>query len=267
MKIIPYLTQDSKINFKDTQNKINESNIKREESYNDSKNILSIKTPLSSSKNKTNTNNVNTKNATPFSNTENLNYNSNENRVEKINQSSFAKISHKNKYISIKHNKTNIYEDDINNNEKKKRKSLNKIKVNVSKRELKKVNNNKVISQKKNSPEKQSSSVLLNILKNDDNNEFRLKKKYISKVNFDINKSKNRSPGLKQKVHLEKAESNNHIIEIKNEITKNDSINKKMNNSLNNNINKNCQIIPFKKIRLIEIILIGRSKKSIKMIK
>ena len=247
MKIIPYLTQDSKINFKDTQNKINESNIKREESYNDSKNILSIRSPLSSSKNKTNTNNVNTKNTTPFSNTENLNYNSNENRVEKINQSSFAKISHKNKYISIKHNKTNIYEDDINNNEKKKRKSLNKIKVNASKRELKKANNNKIISQKKNSPEKQSSSVLLKILKNEENNESRLKKKYISKINFDINKSKNRSPGLKQKTHLEKVESNSHIVEIKNEITKNESINKKMNNSLNNNISKNCQIIPFKK--------------------
>ena len=245
MKIIPYLTQDSKTNFKDTQNKINESNIKREASYKDSKNILSIRSPVSSSKNRTN--NANTKNTTPFSNSENFNYNSNENRVEKINQSSFAKISHKNKYISIKHNKTNIYEDEINNNEKNKGKSLNKIKVNASKRELKKVNNNYLNSQKKNSPEKQSSSVLLKILKNEETNESRLKTKYISRINFDINKSKNRSPGLKQKVHLEKAESNNHIVEIKNEIAKNELINKKMNNSLNNNINKNCQIIPFKK--------------------
>lgn len=247
MKIIPYLTQDSKANLKDTQNKINDSSIKREASYNESKNTLSIRSPLSSSKNKTNnTNNANSKNTTPFSNTENVNYN-NENRVEKINQSSFAKISHKNKYISIKHNKTNIYEDDLNTNEKKKRKSLNKIKVNVSKRELKKMNNNKLKSQKKNSPEKQSSSVLLNILKNDETNESRLKTKYISKVNLDINNPKNRSPGLKQKTHLEKVESNKHIGEIKNEITKNELINKKLNNSLNNNIGKNCQIIPFKK--------------------
>ena len=67
--------------------------------YKDSKNILSIRSPVSSSKNRIN--NANTKNTTPFSNSENLNYNSNENRVEKINQSSFAKISHKNKYISI----------------------------------------------------------------------------------------------------------------------------------------------------------------------
>ena len=247
MKIIPYLTQDSKANLKDTQNKINDSSIKREASYNESKNTLRIRSPLSSSKNKTNnTNNANSKNTTPFSNTENVNYN-NENRVEKINQSSFAKISHKNKYISIKHNKTNIYEDDLNTNEKKKRKSLNKIKVNVSKRELKKMNNNKLKSQKKNSPEKQSSSVLLNILKNDETNESRLKTKYISKVNLDINNPKNRSPGLKQKTHLEKVESNKHIGEIKNEITKNELINKKLNNSLNNNIGKNCQIIPFKK--------------------
>ena len=246
MKIIPYLTQDSKTNFKDTQNKINEPNIKREASYNESKNILSIRSPLSSSKNKTSTNNANTKNTTPFSNSENFNYN-NENRVEKINQSSFAKISHKNKYISIKHNKTNIYEDDINNNEKKKRKSLNKIKVNVSKRELKKVNNDKLKTQIKNSPEKQSSSVLLKILKNDENNESRLKTKYISKVNLDIKNTKNRSPGLKQKTPLEKTESNNLIEEIKNEITKNELFNKKMNNSINNNVSKNCQIIPFKK--------------------
>lgn len=230
MKIIPYLTQDNKTNFKDTQNQINES-----------KNIISIRSPLSSKNN-----NANTKNTTPFSNSENFKYN-NENRVEKINQSSFSKISHKNKYISIKHNKTNIYEDDINNKEKKKRKSLNKIKVSVSKRELKKVNNDKFKSQKKCSPEKQSSSVLLKILKNEENNESRLKQKYKSKINFDINKSKTRSPGLKKQTYLEKAESNNHIGEIKNEISKNELINKKMNNSLNNNVSKNCQIIPFKK--------------------
>ena len=84
-------------------------------------------------------------------------------------------------------------------------------------------------------------------MKNEENKESRLKTKYISKINFDINKSKNRSPGQKQNLLLEKAESNNHIGEIKNERTKNELINKKLNNSISNNKNKNSQIIPFKK--------------------
>lgn len=52
------------------------------------------------------------------------------------------------------------------------------------------MNNNYLNSQKKNSPEKQSSSVLLKILKNEETNESRLKTKCISRINFDINKSK-----------------------------------------------------------------------------
>ena len=202
-----------------------------------------------------NINNINSKNISLFTNLENINCNT-EQLTDKVNQSSYSKISKKNIYISIKHNKTNLCKENIinrNNKDKDKtnKKSLNKIKVDMSKKEINTVNNsnNSDLIDKKKSPDKQPNSLLLNILNSEENNKNNLKEKQktkeITKINIDFDKCKNKSPKLKQRKYFDKfnKEMNNKIYNKIEGV----QINKIMNNSLNNNnINKNCHIIPFK---------------------
>ena len=275
MKLIPYLTQDYQIN-KDNQRKTNDTNIRRKTSNKESKNILNTKSPINSpnkTKKKINiNNNINNRIITsPVYN--NLDT---EQLTDKVNQSSYSKISQKNIYISIKHNKTNLCRDNLieknNDNEKRNRNSLNKIKVNTSKKQITKVNNVSRI-ERKNSPYKQSPSFFQNILNCDDSNNKtninnKSKVKEITKINIDLEKCKNKSPLFKQRQYYDKFnkreictdKNNNDKNENKNKdkdkdnpdisnINMNNSMNNKiMNNNLNNN-NKNCHIIPFKKYK------------------
>ena len=260
VKLIPYLTHDYQIN-KDSQRKSNEPNIRKKIGNKDRKILLKTRSPKNSpNKNLVNINNINNKNISLFTNLDNYNCNT-EQLTDKANQSSFAKISKKNIYISIKHNKTNLCKENLidrNSKEKKNKKSLNKIKVNISKKEINLINNsnNKELIGRKNYPDKQPNSHLLNILNSEENNKINLKEKQktkeITKINIDFDKYKNKSPKLKQRKYFDKFngrinnkintdDDNNHIIE-------NIEI-KFMNNSLTNNninINKNCHIIPFK---------------------
>ena len=155
VKLIPYLTQDYQIS-KEDQRKTKES-YKRGKTINkESKNTLKEVSPLTSPnriKHLMNINNINTKLITsfPISNLENLNCNS-EILMDKINQPSFSKISQKNIYISIKHNKTNLCKEELNNNGRKSKKPLNKLKVNKSKKEIKKIDNNELNIEREKSP-------------------------------------------------------------------------------------------------------------------
>ena len=256
VKLIPYLTQDYQIN-KDSQRKSNEPKIRQKKGNKESKILLKTRLPKNSpNKNIMNINNINNKNTSLFTNLENINCNT-EQLTDKANQSSFSKISQKNIYISIKHNKTNLCKENLidrnNSKEQKIKKSLNKIKVNISKKEINTVYNSSDLIEKKNSPDKQTNSLLLNILNSEENNKNNLKEKKrtkeITKINIDFDKCKNKSPKLKQRKYFDKfsKEINNKIRNNNNHIIENIEINKVMNNSLNNNnINKNCHIIPFK---------------------
>ena len=267
MKLIPYLTQDYQSNKdkdkdKDNPRKSNETKIRRKTSNKESKNIFKTRSPLNSpNKDKRiiniNNNNKNNRIAATLAlnNLENLNFDTDQ-KLDKANQSSYSKISQKNIYISIKHNKTNLCRDNLkgekNNREKRNRKSLNKLKVNISKKEIKKANVTTYM-ERKNSPSRQSPNFLQNILNSDDNNNKnninnRSKLNEITKINIDLEKCKNKSPSIKQRQYFNKfnKEEKNENKEKDN----NDSNNKYMNNSLNNNINnKNCNIIPFKKYK------------------
>ena len=146
--------------------------------------------------------------------------------AQKKNQSSkdnnAIKNSNNNKYISIKHNKTNL----------KKKNSLNKIKINQSKKKLNinisnnNTNNNNLI--RKNSPENKNIPFLYNIINNN------------NKKNI-LNKSKNNN-------------INNFITEQNGKSVRNNSPNNNifLNNNNNKSIdnNKNCHIIPFKKYKI-----------------
>ena len=152
VKLIPYLTQDYQIN-KDSQRKSNEPNIRKKIGNKESKILLKTRSPKNSpNKNIMNINNINNKNTSLFTNLENINCNT-EQLTDKANQSSFSKISQKNIYISIKHNKTNLCKENLidrnNSKDKKIKKSLNKIKVNISKKEINTVNNSSDLIEKK----------------------------------------------------------------------------------------------------------------------
>ena len=285
-KLIPYLPQECQIS-KDPQRKSSQSNFRKKTKNKEQKNTTNNLSPLASpqkSKKIMNINNTNNKIASPFTNLENTNCNTEKiTDIEKKNQSSYSKISKKNIYMNIKHNKTNLCKENLNeknNKEKRNKKSLNKIKVNISKKEIKTVNNSEQYIEKKNSPNKQSLSVLLNILNSEENNNNsnsnnknivneKLKNKEITKINIDLDKckNKNKSPMFKQRQYFDKYNKNN-IKEINienNEINNNKNINinitnintnthnntnininTNMNNSLSLNKN-NCHIIPFKK--------------------
>jgi hypothetical protein len=266
MKLIPYLTQDYQLNKdkdkdKDNPRKSNETNIRRKTSNKESKNIFKTRSPLNSpNKDKKMININNNKNnrvvaTLALNNLENLNFDTDQ-KLDKVNQSSYSKISQKNIYISIKHNKTNLCSNNLkgekNKREKRNRKSINKLKVNISKKEITKANVTTYIEHK-NSPFRPSPNFLQNILNSDDNNNKnninnRSKLTEITKINIDLERCKNKSPSIKQRQYLNKfnKEENNENKEKDN----NDSNNKYMNNSLNNNIlNKNCNIIPFKKYK------------------
>ena len=258
-KQIPYLTQNYQ-NTKGTQRKTNEMNIRKKNNNNskETKNIFNSKSPINSPHktkilmNINNINNTSNKINTPFPNLESINYNT-EQIKEKVNQSSYSKKSQKNIYINIKHNKTNLCKEGVigkNLNEKRNKKSINKIKVDLGKSDIKNSNNSEIKEEKKISPNKQSSSNLLNIINSEENNNKANEKpklKEINKINIDLDKCKNKSPTFKKRQFYDKfnKEIKNEIKEIEN----NDIINKNMNNSLNN-INKNCQIIPFKKNKI-----------------
>ena len=253
VKLIPYLTQDYQLN-KDNQRKSNESNTRRKTNNKESKNILKARSPLNSPyKTKKLIKINNTNNKIISSNSDNINCNT-EQMMEKINQSSYFKISQKNIYISIKHNKTNLCKDKIIkkiNYDKKNKKSLNKIKFNISKKEI---NNNLSKIEKKNSPNKQSSSILLNILNSEENTNKnnknilndKQKAKEIIKININLDKCKNKTP---QRQYYDKYNKDN---KDNKDIDKNDQkINNKeiSNKDMDNNLNKNCNIIPFKKCK------------------
>ena len=253
VKLIPYLTQDYQLN-KDNQRKSNESNTRRKTNNKESKNILKARSPLNSPyKTKKLIKINNTNNKIISSNSDNINCNT-EQMMEKINQSSYFKISQKNIYISIKHNKTNLCKDKIIkkiNYDKKNKKSLNKIKFNISKKEI---NNNLSKIEKKNSPNKQSSSFLLNILNSEENTNKnnknilndKQKAKEIIKININLDKCKNKTP---QRQYYDKYNKDN---KDNKDIDKNDQkINNKeiSNKDMDNNLNKNCNIIPFKKCK------------------
>ena len=253
VKLIPYLTQDYQLN-KDNQRKSNESNTRRKTNNKESKNILKARSPLNSPyKTKKLIKINNTNNKIISSNSDNINCNT-EQMMEKINQSSYFKISQKNIYISIKHNKTNLCKDKIIkkiNYDKKNKKSLNKIKFNISKKEI---NNNLSKIEKKNSPNKQSSSFLLNILNSEENANKnnknilndKQKAKEIIKININLDKCKNKTP---QRQYYDKYNKDN---KDNKDIDKNDKkINNKeiSNKDIDNNLNKNCNIIPFKKCK------------------
>ena len=249
MKLIPYLTQDYQF-FRDNQRKSNESYIRRKTNYKEKNHILKNSPLYSPHKTKKIINiDLNYKNISP--NLDNVNCNT-ELMGDKTNQLSYSKVSQKNLYINIKHNKTNLCNYDKNNYNKTNQKSLNKINVNINKKE-KNVNNLKF--GRKISPNKQSSSFLLNIINSEENkNKNNLYEKQkntkITTININLDKCKNISPILKQRQYYDKnikdIVPNNKGKEIKgNEIN-----DKNMDNSLKNNninININCHIIPFKK--------------------
>ena len=122
-------------------------------------------------------------------------------------------IINNNKYISIKHNNTNLM---------KKKNSLNKIKINQTIKPLNiKISNNNN-STRKNSPENRGPSFLINMMYNNPN-------------------------GNKNKETMKEA------IELKNKIinsNENSYINNHNKYITNNNKNKNCHIIPFKKYKI-----------------
>ena len=201
-------------------------------------------------------NNINNRIVTTlaFTKIEHINFDT-EQKQDKINQSSYSKISHKNIYISIKHNKTNLYKDNLDekyNRDNRNRKSLNKIKVNISKKEITKVTNITYI-ERKYSPSRQSPTFLQNIMNSDDNNNKininnKSKLNEITKINIDLEKCKNKSPSLKQRQYFDKF--NKDEKNENKEKDNNDIINKYMDNSINNYINnKNSHIIPFKKYK------------------
>ena len=251
MKLIPYLTQDYQLN-KDNQRKSNESYIRRKTNNKESNNYLKEKSPLYSphiTKNVININNPNYKNISP--NIDNVNCNTDQ-MGDKVNQSSYSKVSQKNIYISIKHNKTNLCKDklnDKNNSNKRNEKSVNKTNVNYTKKD-RNVNYSKI--EKKKSPNKQSSSFLLNILNSEEysNKNYlneKPKNKKITKININIDKCKNKSPILKQRQYYDKKIKDIEQNDKDKEIIGNEINNKNKDNSLKKNINKNCNIIPFKK--------------------
>ena len=249
-ELIPYLTQDFQ-NIKENQRKTNETLIRRRNCNKDSKNILKTGSPVTSPnkiKNLMNINDINNKifSSFPISNLDIINCNS-EQLMDKINQSLYSKISKNNIYISIKHNKTNLCKEELNIRDRKIKKPLNKIKMNISKKEIKKFDKNNLKNERKNSPFDQSSDYLFNILNNDDKNKNKEKSKAkeVSKFNLDENNSKKKSHRLQQRRNFDKL--NKEIDNI--EITTNDKNNKNVNNSLINNINKNCHVIPFKKYK------------------
>ena len=270
VKLIPYLTQDFQIN-KENQRNSNESNLRKITNNKKQKNISNSRSPLNSpqkTKKVLNINNTNNKISSPFTNLENTNCNT-EQITDKVNQSSYSKVSKKNIYISIKHNKTNLLKENLNEKnikEKRNKKPLNKIKVNISKKEIKTVNISEQNLEKKISPNKQSSSFLSKLLNSEENRNYKSntnnkingnekqKNKEITKINIDLDKHKykNKSPMFKQRQYFDKFNKSN----IKEVNIENDKINKDikiyMNNSLslNNNINinkNNCHIIPFMK--------------------
>ena len=251
MKLIPYLTQDYQFN-KD-QRKSNESYIRRKTNNKESNNFAKARSPLYSphkTKKIININNSNYKNISP--NLDNINCNTDQ-MGDKVNQSSYSKVSQKNIYNSIKHNKTNLCKDQLigkHNYNKRSQKSVNKITFNICKKD-KNVNSSKI--EKKKSPNKQSSSFLLNILNNEENNNKNLlnekqKNKKITKININLDKYKNKSPILKQRQFCDKKNKDIEQNDKDKEINGNEIYSKNMDNSLkNNNINKNYNIIPFKK--------------------
>ena len=270
VKLIPYLTQDFQIN-KVNQRNSNESNVRKIINNKKQKNITNNRSPLNSphkTKKVLNINSTSNKISFPFTNLENTNCNT-EQVMDKVNQSSHSKVSKKNIYISIKHNKTNLLKENINEKnikEKRDKKPLNKIKVNISKREIKTVNNSEQNIEKKISPNKISSSILSKLLNSEENRNYKnntnnkskayekKKNKEIMKINIDLDnhKYKNKSPLLKQRQYFDKF-NNSNIKEVnieKDKINKDIKINMNNSLSLNNNINKNnCHIIPFKKIQ------------------
>ena len=135
-----------------------------------------------------------------------------------LNDNHLSKANNNNKYICIKHNKTIL----------KKKNSLNKIKINQSKKKLNinisnnNSNNSNLI--RKNSPENKNAPFLFNIIHNNNKNILNKNKNNIFREQ-NVTSMRNNSP-------------NTNML-----LTNN-------NKSIDNNMNKNCHIIPFKKYKI-----------------
>ena len=137
---------------------------------------------------------------------------------QSLNDNHLSKANNNNKYICIKHNKTIL----------KKKNSLNKIKINQSKKKLNinisnnNSNNSNLI--RKNSPENKNAPFLFNIIHNNNKNILNKNKNNVFREQ-NVTSMRNNSP-------------NTNML-----LTNN-------NKSIDNNMNKNCHIIPFKKYKI-----------------
>ena len=248
-------SQNSQI-LGETKLKINKSNNKPKIINKSPQKSPKTKSPGNSNNRKilANISSTNFKNSVPLviTNIDNLNF-CTEQKTERSNnnQLTYSKTKKKNFYIDIKHNKTNLFnklnEMESNNNKnnsnnnsnnivKQNQKSYNKIKINLSDKELKKFKK----GGENKSPDKSS---LANLLYNSENkNLYNIKQKgkEISKININIEDEKENQEIKNNNNYY----NNNKYIEINIK----DSKNKNINNS-SNNINIEYRIIPFKKFK------------------
>ena len=250
--------------------KINKSNNKSKIINNSPKKSPKKKSPDNSNNRKilANISSTNFKNSVPLviANIDNLNFFT-EQKTERNNQLTYSKNKKKNFYIDIKHNKTNLFnklnelENNSNNNNnnnnnknsnnnsnnnsnsnsnskniaKQNQKSYNKIKINLSDKELKKFKK----GGENKSPDKSS---LANLLYNSENkNLYNIKQKRrdINKINTNLEDEKEN-----QEIKNNNLYNNNKHIEINIKEAKNKNI-----NNSSNNISIEYRIIPFKKFK------------------
>lgn len=255
-------SQNSQI-LSETKLKINKSNNKPKIINKSPQESPKIKSRDNSNNGKilANISSINFKNSVPLviTNIDNLNLNFfTEQKTERNNQFTYTKNKKKNFCIDIKHNKTNLFnklngieKNNKNNNSnsnsnrnsnknsnnivKQKQKSYNKIKINLSDKELKKFKK----GGENKSPDKSS---LANLLYNSEKkNLYNIKQK-----RYEINK---KNINLEDEKENQEIKNNNYYNSNKYiEINMKDPKNKNINNP-SNNINTEYRIIPFKKFK------------------
>lgn len=182
-----------------------------------------------------------------IANIDNLNFYT-EQKTERNNQLTYSKNGKKNFCLDIKHNKTNLFNklNDIENNcnsnniIKQNQKSYNKIKINLSDKELKKFKK----GGENKSPDKSS---LANLLYNSENKNIyniKQKRKEINKININLEDEKENQEIKNNNKPNSNFYNNSNYIEINIKEPKNKNI-----NNSSNNISIEYRIIPFKKFK------------------
>ena len=242
----PINTQNSQIN-NDIQIKNNKSSIRNKINNDSPKKILITKSPEKQIKKKiiiTNISSTNFKNTPPLSatNSDNLNY-CTEKKSDKNNKSTYSK-QRKFFFIDIKHNKTNLF-DKLNKNIniiRRSQISYNKIKKNISDKDLKNIRKTE-----NKSSDKTSSSLMVNLFKSNEKNRkinnIKQRCKEITKINIDLEIKKH----FQKSKEIKKNDKFNKQIRIKNREENNKNINNNNNSIIN--LNFEYRIIPFKKYK------------------